>query len=67
MSIKTIDHAKSEIYALNQHIKLLSKLIENHESKKDRIIRKLNTFIKKREKQLNLTAYKKKDNNSLSN
>ena len=67
MSKESIETAKSEIYALNLHIKLLSKLIENHESKKDRIIRKLNTFIKKREKQLNLTAYKKKDNNSLSN
>lgn len=61
MSIKTIESAKSEIFALNQHIKLLSKLIENHESKKDRIIRKLNTFIKKREKQLSLKAYNHKD------
>ena len=67
MSIKTIDHAKSEIYALNQHIKLLSKLIENHESKKDRIIRKLNTFIKKREKQLNLKAYNYTDSQTKLN
>ena len=67
MSKESIETAKSEIYALNLHIKLLSKLIENHESKKDRIIRKLNQFIKKREKQLNLKAYNNNDSETKLN
>lgn len=57
MSKETIESAKSEIYALNQHIKILNKLVESHKHKKDKIIKKLNRFIKKREKQLNLTAH----------
>ena len=57
MSKETIESCKEQLHQLNRHIKILQKLVDGHTEKKDKIFRKLNRYIKKREKQLNLTAH----------
>ena len=66
MSKEAISECKEHLHQLNRHITILQKLVDGHTQKKNKIITKLNKFIAKREKQLNLKAYKKNNNNPLS-
>ncbi len=58
MSKEAISECKEHLHQLNRHITILQKLVDGHIEKKNKIITKLNKYIAKREKRLNLTAHK---------